>query len=495
MSHWDRIRIKSLHMSSYEIAALVIIMLAIGLRIFFLAVGMPEINGDEGTMGVEAMHIAFQGQHPVFLYEQDYMGVLEAYIAAVFFHLFGVSAFTLRIGMVIMFLLFLVSMYFLTSLLYSKKLALVTLALLGFGATSDVLIQQLRAVGGAIETLLFGSIVLLLAVWLALTAGQIQSRRLKLWRMTAYSGWGLAAGLGLWTHFLVAPFVLAGGLILVVFRYRDLLSVAPVLLLLALFIGLYPFIIYNIHAAPDHRTLYVLQQVQGGTYAGGVNSQHLLRKRILGPTLWSLPIATGLTPVCSLTDLPYYGTPTPATLPCIVVQGGCSLGYLALIALAAIFAVAALWKLCQSRLVRKVDWTQEKRAAAIVQFSRLMILLSAVITLYLYVRSPLSGLRPWSTRYLVGLLIATPAVLWPIWRGAGLENFRLQSLAKILVVFSRGILALLVVAILAGTVTTFVSLPSVEADNQRLLPLVISFNAGETRVYSGDSSGGYTLAC
>src|SRR5260370_18375125 len=422
MSRWDRIRIKSLHMSSYEIAALVIIMLAIGLRIFSLAVGMPEINGDEGTMGVEAMHIAFQGQHPVFLYEQDYMGVLEAYIAAAFFHLFGVSTFTLRIGMVIMFLLFLVSMYFLTSLLYSKKLALVTLALLGFGATSDVLI-------------------------------------------------------------------------LVVFSYRHLLSVAPVLLLLGLFIGLYPFIIYNIHAAPDHRTLYVLQQVQGGTYAGGVNSQHLLRKRILGPTLWSLPIATGLTPVCSLTDLPYYGTPTPATLPCIVVQGGWGLGYLALMAIAAIFAVAALWKLCQSRLVRKVDWTQEKRAAAIVQFSRLMILLSAVITLYLYVRSPLSGLRPWSTRYLVGLLIATPAVLWPIWRGAGLKDFRLRSLAKILVVFSRGILALLVVAILAGTVTAFVCLPSVEADNQRLLPLVISFNAGETRVYSGDSSGGYTLAC
>src|SRR5258708_13887917 len=121
MSHWDRIRIKSLHMSSYEIAALVIIMLAIGLRIFFLAVGMPEINGDEGTMGMEAMHIAFQGQHPVFLYEQDYMGVLEAYIAAVFFHLFGVSAFTLRIVVVILFLVFLVGIYFLSCLLSLKR--------------------------------------------------------------------------------------------------------------------------------------------------------------------------------------------------------------------------------------------------------------------------------------------------------------------------------------------------------------------------------------
>ena len=494
MSRWDRIRIKSLRMSSYEIAAFIIIMLAIGLRIFFLAVGMPEVNGDEGTMGVEAMHIAFQGQQPVFLYGQDYMGVLEAYIAAGFFHLFGVSAFTLRIGMVIMFLLFLVSMYFLTSLLYSKKLALVTLALLGFGAASDVLVQQLRAVGGAIETLLFGSIVLLLATWLALTAGQIQSRRLKLWRMIAYGGWGLAAGLGLWTHFLVAPFVLAGGLILVVFCYRDLLSFAPVLLLLGLFIGLYPFITYNIHAAPDHRTLYVLQQIQNGTNLVGADTQHLPGKPIPGTTLWSLPIATGLTPVCSLTDLPYYGTPTPATLRCIVVQGGWSLGYLALMAIAAIFAVAALWKLCQSRLARKVAWTQEKRAATTVHFSRLLILLSAAITLYLYVSSPLSGLKPWSTRYLVGLLIATPAVLWPIWHGAGLENFRLPSHAKILAVFSRGILALIVVAILAGTVATFVSLPSVEADNQRQKALVHDLlRIGETRVYSGYWTGGYRL--
>ncbi len=70
----------------------------------------------------------------------------------------------------------------------------------------------------------------------------------------------------------------------------------------------------------------------------------------------------------------------------------------------------------------------------------------------------------------------------------------MQSRAKILVVFSRGILALLVVAILAGTVTTFVSLPSVEADNQRQEALVHDLlRIGETRVYSGYWTGGYRL--
>src|SRR5205085_6638824 len=102
----ERVRAILFHMRSYSTAAFVLILLAVGLRLFLIAIAMPEVNGDEGTMGVEALHIAFQGQHPVFLYGQDYMGVLEAYLAAFFFRLFGVSTFTLRLGMVIMFALF-----------------------------------------------------------------------------------------------------------------------------------------------------------------------------------------------------------------------------------------------------------------------------------------------------------------------------------------------------------------------------------------------------
>jgi len=120
---WQRPKV-----GSYEIIAFAIIALAVILRIVLVALHMPETNSDESTMGLEAMHIAFRGEHPIFLYGQDYMGVLEAYIAALFFHLFGVSVFTLRIGMMMMFAFFMVSMYFLVSLLYTKKLALFILA-------------------------------------------------------------------------------------------------------------------------------------------------------------------------------------------------------------------------------------------------------------------------------------------------------------------------------------------------------------------------------
>ncbi len=494
MTRWERLRTTSLHLNTYEIVAIGIIAVSIGLRLFFLAMGMPEVNGDEGTMGIEAMHIAFQGQHPIFLYGQDYMGVLEAYIAAFFFHLFGVSSFTLRLGMVIMFLLFLVSMYCLTSLLYSKKLALVVLALLGLGIASDVMIQQLRAVGGAIETLLFGSVVVLLAAWLALTARQEQTRRLKLWRLAAYAGWGLAAGLGLWTHFLVSPFVLAGGLILLFFCTRELLSYRIVLLLLGFLIGFFPFIIYNIQASPDHNTLLTILNIHSSATIIPPGTQHLLRMRFVGTLLWSLPVSTGLTPVCSLTNLPYYGPATSATLPCILEMGGWSLGYLLLLAISALLAISGLWKLLAARRARQTAWTPEERAAAIINFSRLMILMCAALTLLFYVSSPLSALKPWSTRYLVGLLVTTPAVLWPLWIAAGFEKFRLPSRAKLLALANRGVLVVVAVAVLAGTVASFASIPGVEADNQQQQALVQGLmSIGARRVYSGYWTGGYRL--
>src|SRR2546425_4807787 len=118
------LRIKQLKIGTYGIFAFLFIALAILLRIFLIAWGWPHSNADEDTMGIMAMHIAYHGEHPIFFYGQNYMGTLEAYLAAAFFHLFGASVFTLRLGPVLFFALFLTCMYLLTSFLYTKKLAL-----------------------------------------------------------------------------------------------------------------------------------------------------------------------------------------------------------------------------------------------------------------------------------------------------------------------------------------------------------------------------------
>src|SRR5579859_1371959 len=124
---------KYLKISIYGLAALSLIMVATGLRLVLIAQNWPITNSDEATMGIMARHIAYRREFPVFFYGQHYMGSFEAFVSAAFFHLLGSSVFSLRLGLVLMFTLFLVSSYLLTRLLYSKAWALVSVALLSIG--------------------------------------------------------------------------------------------------------------------------------------------------------------------------------------------------------------------------------------------------------------------------------------------------------------------------------------------------------------------------
>ena len=112
--------IKQLKIGTYGIFAFLIIALATLLRIFLIAWGWPHSNADVDTMGIMAMHIAYKGELPIFFYGQNYMGTLQAYLGVAFFRLFGISVFSLRLGAVLFFALFLIIMYCLTSLLYTK---------------------------------------------------------------------------------------------------------------------------------------------------------------------------------------------------------------------------------------------------------------------------------------------------------------------------------------------------------------------------------------
>jgi hypothetical protein len=85
------------------------------------------------------------------------------------------------------------------------------------------------------------------------------------------------------------------------------------------------------------------------------------------------------------------------------------------------------------------------------------------------------------------LLIITPAVIWPLWKGIDTENFKLPSaqFAKFMVMFKRGILLLVSMVLLAGTFITFSSIPSVEATNSQQEALIHDLlRIGATRIYS-----------
>src|SRR3984893_11594427 len=314
------LRVRQIKIGEYGIAAIVLIVLAVLLRLVLIALGWPRHNSDESIMGLMALHITNRGELPIFFYGQFYMGATEAYLGAGLFRLFGASVVTLRLAPLLLFALFLACMYLLTSMLYSKPLALVTLALLGLG--SNIVLQtEIVAIGGYPEMLAFGALGFLLAGWLALANDQFVAGRRR-WRFSlGYALWGLVMGLGIWSDYIFVVFALMTGLLLLVFCWRTLLSrsVWP-FLLLGLFLGLMPLIIFNI-SDPAHNSLLMLWNLRGN-YQGDLSLPHLFGHSpfeggIAGTLLVSLPSITGAPPLCYDSSLILYGGPTMTAFHCL----------------------------------------------------------------------------------------------------------------------------------------------------------------------------------
>ncbi len=464
----NEVRAKRLTISPYGFCALAILALAVLIRIALLASGWPLLDSDEGTMGLMAMHIAYRGEHPIFFYGQGYMGAFEAYLAALFFHLFGVSTFALRIGLVLIYCAFLFGMYLLTGILYSKKLALFTLLLLALGS-NPLFTRELIAVGGDPETLMCAPFLLLIPTWLALN-GTSEARKYQRWRrLLAYLFWGFLVGFGLWSHMLSAPFIFFGGLILLFFCWRELPG-WPLVGLFAGFMLCFSLQIqYNLTAPANRKSwLYILNAVQaGGT--PHLPKHILLPLQIKGALLVSLPTATGANPLCAVNDVHLFSLTSLHGLHCTLVHTGWSAGLILLWLVACLFALGALWRICFRTLPR--PWSPETRRVCIVQFSRLALLLAGALPVLLYMLSPNSAFYPVATsRYLIGVLVCTPAVLWPLWHGTALLKplllrlglpislaTRLEQGGSLL---SRGLLGLVVAVLALGTLSTFTDLPA-----------------------------------
>lgn len=488
------LRIKQLKIGSYGIWACLIIVVATLLRIVLIAQGWPHSNADEDTMGIMGLHIAYIGEHPIFFYGQHYMGTLEAYIAAAFFRLFGASVFTLRLGPVLMFALFLSIMYFLTSLLYTKKLALITLVLLTLGS-SIMLDTELVAIGGYPELLFFGSLALLLATWLVLSLDQYTSPRKRLWRLSAYGCWGFVIGIGFWSDFLMLSFILVSGLLLLLFCWRELLKSAVLAVLIGLVIGAFPLIVYNLHAAPGANTLNEFSQLH---YAGSVELARImahnhipLEPELQGSMLISLPAATGGAPFCYDRNLMLTGYLSVQNVQCPGLQNNMSsvfialiwsIGFVVLWIISFVLTLKNLWN------IRKLEHarTQEVSQALKRQVGRLMLLCSSGLILLLFIMSPASAVFPDNSRYLVGLLISTPSLIAPL---LGLVSDKLAVAADVSnddhsrkdswftitsskSALGRGILLIIGIVLLVGTVNSFLEIPTVRAYNQQQETLI-----------------------
>ena len=478
--------LKRFRIGPYELCMFAVVVVATVARLVLISYNWPVTNSDEGNMGLLAMHVAYRGELPIFFYGLPYMGPLEGYIAAPLFHLLGPSLFSLRVGLLPLFALFLISMYYLTRLLYTQKFALAIVVLLSLGSNL-IIQQQLKAVGEYPEMELFAALIALLACWLALSSHTFSAdatAQVKRRRAIFYGLLGLVVGVAVWVDFLILPVVATAGLLLVLFCRRELRTWAGLSLVSGIITGAFPLILYNMTAPwgqDSLTTLYKLHQAE----ALPAVAQHLpFLRQVIGTILISLPLETGANPSCPITTFPLFGPSTPSALQCAVFESSWGIGFLILGMIAAFLAVRVVWPTWRKSPAR--DWTFEERQTTIRQCARLMLLVTAGLTIVSYMLSPVSAIIPDITsRYLICLLIAVPAVLWPLWSG----NSRLMALSgwreKALLVLKVGLLVLVATTFLLGTVRTFAGVAAAEAVyNQEGALVQDLLRVGATRIYS-----------
>jgi len=157
--------------------------------------GIVDFQGDEAIFGLMALHI-LQGEFPTFFYGQNYLGSAEAVVAAGFISLFGTDIFTLRLGAVLQFGVFLVLHAALVSRLWGYRVALISLLPLIVPAPY-VLDYIYRPIGFVGPLLVCGTGALLLS--------QIAvPNRLRYVRSFLL---GIIIGFGLWSNQLVVVYV------------------------------------------------------------------------------------------------------------------------------------------------------------------------------------------------------------------------------------------------------------------------------------------------
>lgn len=472
----------------YEFGFLGLMIVAILLRLALISNNWPAMNSDEAVMGLMAKHMAEGHGIPLVIYGQAYMGSLEAMLGSVFYHLFGPSIFALRLGLLVIFMLFLSSMYLMTRLLYDQQLALITIGLLCLG-TPEIFLHQLFAAGGYPEIVWLGSTLFLVATLLAISAycdapEDLQARRRRLLLFAAY---GLLAGLGIWSDPLILPVIAASSLLLLRFAWRELCWPGGGLLLIGLIIGLAPLIKHNLEVPWQQSTLVSLLHLQRATTGGSqpVYGLSLVKQQISSTLLNALPAISGANPQCSISSLPFFGPVTHHTLTCTLRQGAWSLGYFILGGVACFMAIRAIWHYHQQ--TKQVPALYNERRMYVLQWARLSLLLCALLVILAYLSSAASAIYAGpTTRYLVCLDIAVPALLWPLWSGLRTAGKRV-SIALNRAVRLACLVGFLVIAItlLIGTIVTFQQIPGTQdtyQSNQRLMNDLMKI--GATHIYT-----------
>ncbi|GLV56733.1 hypothetical protein KDH_35720 [Dictyobacter sp. S3.2.2.5] len=466
------VRLLNRKLNAYSLIAGAIIAFALGLRLILILLHWPATNSDEGIMAIIANDIAYHGKWPLMFYGQDYMGVIEAYLGALFYHLTGgLSITALRLGVVLLIGLFFIVMYRLTSLIYSQKMALLTLVILCFSTLSYVG-RLVLATGGSAETILFGSLSFLIAARLSYTCERQTTMRTRLLRLPGYLLFGIVVGLGIWSDMVGLALYLMSTLLLIIFCWREIFIWGGWLIgLIGGAIGLLPTIIYSIQIGTS--PIADLLGKAESTPLNATPEQLTLWHKIVETFQVSLPTATS-SPFCPVIEYPFMGDNTPRTVTCGIIQSSWSIGYVLLLIASITLTILALKYL---RRNQEGLSSQEQHQKRVRYVTRLCMLGAAILSLLIYINSAGPVNQPgYHARYIISLVVITPAILAPLYEAARHLRPELKW-ARLRFYSGRAVLVALAVIFIAGTYIAFQEVPKAQAASNQREQLIKQLNA------------------
>ncbi|HJT57420.1 MAG TPA: hypothetical protein VJ761_13050, partial [Ktedonobacteraceae bacterium] len=248
-------------------------------------------------------------------------------------------------------------------------------------------------------------------------------------------------------------------------------------------VGGLPLIIDTIHAGNIQNTLSTVIFIYSGR-THHPSWSRLLPQSMTGAFLVGLPTATSFSPVCFVsTSLSTLRT-NHSQIPCAIAQGAWSLGAIILWIAAVLPALGTIWQVWLR--IRAKDRSQEQQQDMLRSLARLALLCMAGAYVLLFAISPTAASLPYlNARYLICILIAIPALIYPLWKGASIVTEALGKSTKILVRCKQAALACIAVMFLLGTLGTFGEIPATQALNQQQNDLVHNLLSMDiTHIYS-----------
>lgn len=194
------------------------------------------INSDQAIFALQGIHI-LKGEFTVFQWAYAYMGTIQSYLDAFAFYFFDPSRLVINVIPVIISVFFILVTYLIGKELLGKEGGVLSAM---FAAIAPAYLSIYGGVVryGYMETLLFGSLLLLIT--LRLSKNEDPEKRGRLLILL-----GFIAGLGLWTNILIIVYFPACGLYLL-FKDRRLFKKETFLTVPSFLLGSLPVWIYNL---------------------------------------------------------------------------------------------------------------------------------------------------------------------------------------------------------------------------------------------------------